>query len=68
MKDNKSLLNKVIWHDIDKHGYITKIFPNQGAVYIYMRISLEDNKISCYVGSSTMLASRINTHRSYVKN
>jgi hypothetical protein len=57
MKDNRSLLNKVIWYYIDKDGYINNFFLNQGAVYIYMTISLKDNKTSYYVGSSTKLAS-----------
>lgn len=36
MKDNNKLLNKIIWYDIDKNGYINKPLKYEAAVYIYI--------------------------------
>lgn len=65
-KDNESLLNNIIWYDIDKKGYINKPLNNQVAVYIYKKISPVDNKACYYIGSTIRLASRISSHRSLI--
>ena len=69
MKDNTSLLSKVIWYDIDKDGYINNPLNYEAAVYIYMKKTPFNNE-ACYyyVGSTAELARRISSHRSYVIN
>jgi group I intron endonuclease len=68
MKDKTSLLNNVMWYDINKKGYINKSLKYQAAVYIYKKTSSFDGKACYYVGSSIKLASRISSHRCRVTN
>jgi group I intron endonuclease len=60
MNKNISFLKEIVWFDIDKRGYINTPLKNQGAVYIYMKVS---NKTEYYVGASLQLKTRISSHR-----
>ncbi len=68
IKDNTSLLSKIIWHDINKKGYINKSLKYQAAVYIYMRIPYFNSKACYYVGSTVKLTSRISLHKCRIIN
>jgi len=68
MKNNTSLLSKVIWYDIDKDGCINKPLNYEAAVYIYMKKISFNSEACYYVGSTAQLASRISSHKCYVIN
>ena len=64
--DDITLLKNITWYDLDKKGYVNKSLKYEPAVYIYKIISLHDNKVGYYVGSSLYLAKRISSHRSLI--
>lgn len=68
MKNNASLLSKIIWYDIDKDGFINKPLKYVPAVYIYMKITPKDSKPCYYVGSTIQLTRRISAHRCRINN
>jgi hypothetical protein len=68
MKNNTSLLSKVIWYDIDKDGCINKPLNYEAAVYIYMEKTSFNNEAYYYVDSTAQLARRISSHKCRVIN
>ena len=64
LKDNSYLLNKIIWYNINRFGYIDNILQNKAAIYIYF--CNINNKY--YIGSTVNLSARISTHRSRIFN
>lgn len=68
IKDNKTLLNNVVWHDIDKNGYVNISLLYEPAIYIYMKTASLNNEARYYIGSSVKLANRICSHRCYIVN
>jgi NUMOD1 domain len=67
MKDDTSLLSKIVWYYIDKNDYINKSLKYRTAVYIYMKIPSFDSKACYYVGSITQLASHISPYLNICK-
>ena len=67
-RNNISLLKKVTWYDINEEGNINMPYICKSGVYIYMKGSICDETLSCYIGSAFQLRNRIKAHKYFVAN
>lgn len=69
IKNNSTLLKEIIWYDINADGLIDIPLKHEAGIYVYTgKYSAPEEKISYYVGSTSKLKTRINSHRKHVAN